>query len=501
MAKLSFFTGNRKRFPYFILFLLARHSGISSVSAQTIPFLKYAAVVAVFSLLSCTGGNRPKLSKDEVVELAREAYIYITPLIYTDVTRVVSPTPDNYLHHQNVFPDHTFRQVVAPNNDTNYSSAFLELGEEPIVVELPDTKGRYYVFPLQDAWTNNFFLPGKRTTGTGVQKYIITGPRWKGKIPEGLTQVQSPTELVWIIGRIQVNSPEDQKDFVYPLQQQFVLKTLSAWQGKATEPAKPNQHKHKLYGNFLPDGIKGKSVVDIVKNIPIENFFNYANALLADNPPFEADGALIERLAAIGIGAGLQFKLAGFDRETQEALAKVPADVYAEFAKPIREGYFGKTTIDPTSKLGDYKTDYNRRALVAYRGLGALPPEEAIYYPYYTDKDGKPLNGANSYRIHFEKGQLPPAQSFWSYTVYNKDRYLVENPIRRYAIGDRNPLTYNKDGSLDLYLSNQSPGEDKESNWLPTGGEAFNLSLRVYTPTEELLKDRSSWNAPQIVKN
>jgi hypothetical protein len=177
-------------------------------------------------MLYCTGGAKVSLSKDEVVALAREAYIFVTPLIYTDATRLSSPTPDNRLYVHRTFPDHTFRQVVAPNNDTNYSLAFLELSKDAVVVEIPDTKGRYYVFPLQDAWTNNFFLPGKRTTGAGAQKYLITAPGWAGEAPEGLTQVKSPTELVWIIGRIQVNSPEDQQQVVYPLQQQFVLKTL-----------------------------------------------------------------------------------------------------------------------------------------------------------------------------------------------------------------------------------------------------------------------------------
>lgn len=450
--------------------------------------------IAVF-LSSCTGNSRTGLSKDEVTALAQEAYLFVMPLIYTDVTRLNYPIPDNYLFAYNVFPDHTFRQVVAPNNDTNYSVAFLELSRDAVVVEIPDTRGRYYVFPLQDAWTNNFFLPGKRTTGTGAQKYLVTPPGWTGETPEGLTRVESPTNLVWAIGRIQVNSPEDQRDFVYPLQQQFVLQTLSAWLDKSGQKA-DSLHRHRLYGNFLPENRDGKSVVDIVKSISTDTFFNYANALLTDNPPFEADSAIVRRMAAIGVGAGLQFDLSGFDRETQKALKQVPADVYAELGKPVEGGYFGKVTFDPAAKKGDYKTDYNLRALVAYRGLGALPPEEAVYYYYATDKDGKPLNGKNRYRIHFDKGQLPPAQAFWSYTVYDSKRYLVENPIRRYAIGDRDPLRYNADGSLDICLSRESPGKAKESNWLPTGSDDFNLTLRIYMPLPEFLENRSVWKDP-----
>jgi hypothetical protein len=432
------------------------------------------------------------------VALAREAYLFVTPLVYTDVTRVVSHVPDNTLYAFDVFPDHTFRRVVAPNNDTNYSLAFLELSEDAVVVELPDTQGRYYVFPLQDAWTNNFFLPGKRVTGTAPQKYLVTGPRWTGDVPPGLTQIKSPTNLVWAIGRVQVNSPEDQRDVVYPLQQQFVVKPLSAWLGDSER--KPSR---RLYGDFIPLDAEGKSVVEVVRNLPIEDFFNYANALLSDNPPFEADSALVRRIAAIGVGAGRTFSLSTFDGETQQALLQTPADVYAEFdvfsvERPsLEKGFFGKTTFDPAAKTGDYKTDYNTRALVAYRGLGALPPEEAVYYSYYTDSDGRPLNGSNRYRIHFEKGGLPPAQSFWSYTVYGADRYLVENPIRRYAIGDRDRLKYNVDGSLDIYLSARSPGKARESNWLPSGDSAFNLSLRIYTPEETFLRDRTAWSDPK----
>ena len=478
-----------------------RNKIILNLDMKRIPIsLKHLLPAAAILLSSyCTGSNKSKPSKDEAIALAREAYLFVMPLIYTDVTRLNYPIPDNYLFSYNIFPDHTFRQVVAPNNDTNYSIAFLELSRDAVVIEIPDTKGRYYVFPLLDAWTNNFFLPGKRTTGTGAQKYLVTPPGWTGVVPEGLTRIESPTSLVWAIGRIQVNSPDDQRDFVYPLQQQFTVKTLSAWLGKSGQKA-DSLHPHRLYGDFLSEvdtaGRYGKSVVDIVKNIPIDRFFNYANALLTDNPPFEADSAIVRRIAAIGAGAGLQFDLSAFDPEAQEALKQVPAEVYAELGKPLEGGYFGKVTFDSAAKKGDCKTDYNLRALVAYRGLGALPPEEAIYYYYATDKAGKPLNGKNSYRIHFEKGQLPPAQAFWSYTVYGSDRYLVENPIRRYAIGDRDPLRYNADGSLDIYLTNNPLGKDKENNRLPTGDGDFNLTLRIYIPAPEFLKNRSVWKDP-----
>jgi hypothetical protein len=453
--------------------------------------MKWSLLLILPVFISCTGKHT--LSEKEVLALVQEAYVYATPLIYTDVTRVSSPVPDNYLHHSNNFPDHTFRQVVAPNNDTNYSTAFLELNDEPFVLEIPDTKGRYYVFPFLDAWTNNFLLPGKRATGTGEQKYFITGPGWTGEVPDGLIHVPSPTNLVWLIGRIQVNSPKDQTQFVTPLQEKFKLQSLSAWQGI---PQNTPDVAHKLYGNYLPENITGKSVVEIVRNIPLEDFFNYFNALLADNPPAVADSSLISRIAQIGIGAGEHFSLAGFNKGTQEVLSHVVADTYAAFDNAGHSAADFGTVADPTARLGVYGTAYNLRALVAYRGLGALPPEEAVYYNYYTDRDGKPLHGSHSYRIHFERNQLPPAEAFWSYTAYDSDRYLIENPIRRYAIGDRDKLKYNSDGSLDLYLSHTSPGAVKESNWLPVSADDFNIVARIYIPTPEFLQDRSRWTDP-----
>ncbi|MCD8164740.1 MAG: DUF1254 domain-containing protein [Bacteroides sp.] len=327
-------------------------------------------------LFSCTTSRKSDLPDDEVIDIARQAYIYAMPLIYTDVTRIFYNEPDNYLHHANEFPDHTFRNVVAPNNDTNYSIAFLQLGEEPVVVELPSIEGCYYVFPLQDAWTNNFALPGTRTTGTGKQKYMVSGPSWQGEVPEGLTHIQSPTNMVWAIGRIQVNSPEDQRQVVAPLQQKFIVKSLSAWQGR--ESGIPS---FKRYGHFVPEDRGNQSVVEIVKSLSIEDYFNYFNALLVDNPPAEADSKMEKQLARLGIGAGKIFSLDNFSAGVKERLSRISEHVYKEIEDISNGGnLFGHDTTDPHGKLGDYKTDYNLRAIVAYRGLGALPPEEALYY-------------------------------------------------------------------------------------------------------------------------
>jgi hypothetical protein len=450
---------------------------------------------AGFALTLSCAHKKSDLTGEEIVSIVREAYLYAAPMIYTDVTRLQSPAPDNRLNYITQFPDHTFKHVVAPNNDTNYSTAFLDLSGEPVVVEIPDTQGRYYVFPLQDAWTNNFALPGKRTTGTGEQKYLITGPDWTGDVPDGLTQIKAPTNLVWAIGRIQVNSREDQESFVIPLQRQFILKPLSGWLAKTPVPAIAAGKKR--YGNYIPADFRGQTVVEVIKSLPIEAYFNYFNELLADNPPFEADSAIIARIARAGIGAGKHFSIDGFDGDTQRELNGLTEAIYKELDEAYLKRDKDRRTTGQGAKVGDYKTDYCGRALVAYKGLGALPPEEAVYYLYVADGDDGGLDGGkHNYRIHFEKGETPPAQAFWSYTVYGKDRYLVENPIRRYAIGDRDRLKYNADGSLDLYFRSESPGKDRAANWLPTPKDAFFIALRIYVPEDAFLKDRAVWKDP-----
>lgn len=471
------------------LLLLGVLVAFSSV-AKTNKHLKFTVPASLIE-------KRIKDEDEEVIKLAKAAYIYGLPIVLTDFTRQVSGIANNVFVYGHKFPDHTSRLVVAPNNDTNYSSAFLDLGNDAVVLTIPDTKDRYFVVPLMDAWTNVFASFGKRNTGTHAQTYVITGPHWHGTIPAGLQQVKSPTDLVWIIGRIQVNSPEDQANFVSPIQDQFKISLLS-------DLGKPNATASKQttrYDVVQPEIKEVQShqltAVQAVKQIPIDRFFNYLNALLVKNPGLPADSALLKRLAKIGIKAGGKFDLNDFDKVTQEAIKNVPNEIYTAFDNV-------KATADFKPKngtqIGHYGADYLTRAAVAYKGLGALPPEEAIYIGYNADENKDLLNGSNNYVIHFAAGKLPPAKAFWSLTMYDKDRYLTDNPIRRYAIGDRNKLKFNQDGSLDIYVQHNDPGAEKESNWLPAPADSFNVTLRIYVPTDEYLNNRSSWVNPPLIK-
>jgi len=459
--------------------------------------LNKLTLLIVLALATINGQAAPKLEKDSVLKIAREAYIYGLPLVLTDLTRIGSGAESNHFYHSNKFPDYTARLVVRPNNDTFYSSAFLDLGAEPVVLSIPDSKDRYFVVPLMDAWTNVFKSFGKRTTGTKAQTYVVTGPKWKGALPQGIEQVKSPTDEVWIIGRYQVNNPEDGKNFVAPIQNTLTAIPLSKWNNTVAPPA-----AHVTYSiekNTVINDLRSRKLtgVQALNKLTTEEYFTYLNELLVKNPGLAADKKVLARFAKIGIQAGKSFTLKSFDAEIQTALNSLAAQLATEFGN--NQSFFrakNDEKIDLT--IGNYGIDYLKRGLVAYVGLGALNPEEAVYRSYSIDADNQLLEGKNQYLLHFDAGKLPPARAFWSLTLYDKDGYLVDNSIDRYAIGDRNKLKYNADGSLDLYIQSQYPGADKKENWLPAPVGGFNLSLRIYWPTEEFLYKDGSWVKPLV---
>jgi hypothetical protein len=436
----------------------------------------------------------------ELISTAKEAYIYGLPLVLTDLTRLASRGNLNEFGHLKVFPDHTFKTVVRPNNDTFYSIAFLDLDNEPIVLNIPDLKDRYAVIPLSDAFTNVFASFGKRTTGTKAQKYVITGPKWKGKLPAGIQEVKSPTDLVWIIGRIQVNSPDDGKNFVGPIQEGLTLAPLSQLNGVVKNNTAPSKITYSVEstnaGKYL---LENRNVLTALKQLSIEEYFNYLNELLVKNPSTEADKPVIEKFAKIGIKAGQKFSIDSFNADLKTALNALPAQILSELDK-FRSSVSTRKNLKPDVTIGHFGTDYLKRASVAYLGLGALGPEDAVYLSYTQDTEEQNLNGQNKYIIHFEPNQTPPSLAFWSITAYDKGGYLIENQIKRYAIGDRSNLKYNTDGSLDIYIQKDSPGVEKDSNWLPVSKDEFNLSVRVYWPKEEYLKT-GNWTKPPIRKN
>lgn len=434
----------------------------------------------------------------EALKAGVEAVVYGLPLMMMDITKekttnVAKPeafaAPINQFVSVRAFPDASFKDVVRANVDTLYSSAFLDLAAEPIVLSAPDTHGRYYLMPMLDAWTNIFASPGKRTTGTKARHFAITGPDWKGALPKGVTELKSPTNMAWIIGRTQTNGPKDYPA-VHKIQDGYTLVPLSAFGKPYTPPA----------GKVDPNLDTKTPPVEQVQKMSAESFFNRMAVLLKSNPPPASDAPILEKLKAIGIVPGEKFdpsKLAPAVANGLESSVKVAMEKLLAASKNTGAPVNGWRV--PPMILGNYGADYGARAVVALIGLGANLPQDAVYPSAFVAGDGKPLDGANKYVIHFDKGALPPVRAFWSITMYDPASFFVANPINRYAISSWMPFKKNVDGSLDIYVQSRSPGKDKELNWLPAGEKDFNLTLRMYWPEEKApsILD-GTWKPPAV---
>jgi hypothetical protein len=438
------------------------------------------------------------LSADEASAIATDAYVYGYPLVTMEYTRramtnVVKPVgtraPMGQLVRMRTYPNASFRDVTAPNADTLYTTGWVDLGKEPYVLSIPDAHGRYYLMPMLDAWTEVFQAPGKRTTGTGPQKYAITGPKWSGTLPAGVTQYKSPTDLVWILGRIYcTGTPKDYKA-VHEMEDKISLVPLSSYGKPYTPPA----------GTVDPAIDMKTAVRTQVNGLDATTYFNLMAQLMKDNPPAPEDAAMVARIAKIGILPGQPFDPGKLSPAAQEALKTVPKAAFGKIMGHFKSAGKLENGWLFTTKTGIYGTDYMGRALITAIGLGANRPQDAVYPTSEHDAAGKPYSGAHKYVMHFEKGQMPPVNGFWSLTMYNAHYFFVANPLNRFTLSARNKLKANPDGSVDLVLQHQSPGKDEESNWLPAPAGKFLLMLRLYWPKETppSLLD-GTWTIPEV---
>lgn len=431
--------------------------------------------------------------------IATDAYIYGYPLVTMEMTRRImtnmatpegNRAPMGQFAKAREYPNASFRDVTAPNADTLYTTAWIDVGKEPWVLSIPDMKGRYFLLPMLDGWTNVFQVPGSRTTGMGAQTYAITGPEWSGSLPAGVKEYKSPTGLVWILGRIYCTGTKDDYVAVHAAQDEFKLAPLSSY-GKAYVPPA---------GKVDPTIDMKKAVREQVNGMDATAYFTLLAQLMKANPPAASDAAALARFAKIGLVSGKEFDA-----------SKLSAD----FAKRIPEIAFDRIMLqfkvnkdvqhidgwNFTTKTGLYGTDYLMRALITAIGLGANRPQDAVYPTSLKDASDRAYEGANNYVIHFDKGQTPPAEGFWSITMYDAGYFFVANPINRYSISARENLKANADGSIDLYIQKDSPGADKESNWLPAPAGKFILMMRLYWPKENTpsILD-GTWTIPPVKK-
>jgi hypothetical protein len=427
-----------------------------------------------------------------------EAYIYGFPMIMMDLTKdaaTATSTPGEITAPVNQFsvmthyPDASFRAVSRTGLDTLFAVAWADLGKEPLVLSVPDTNGRYYVIALFDMWSNVFTSFGKRNTGTGAANFLIVGPGWQGSPPVNVDQVfHSPTRWVWVNGQMQANGPSDY-DAVNALQHQYKLTPLSAW-GNPYAPPESVLPSSKL-------DVKAPPLTQ-VQQMDANTFFGRLARLMKDNPPASADAPTVEKLRKLGIEPGKGFDIAKLDSGTAKGLQRAMS-TFAILQKAIKKLKTVNGWIVIPKDFADYGTDYTTRAGIALVGLGGIRPDDVVYPTAFEDGDGKPFDGTHRYVLHFDKGQTPPTNATWSLAIYDPQGFYVPNSINRYALSAWMPMKYNSDGSLDMYIQSNSPGADKEANWLPAPASGqFNLTVRDYWPTQSVLDN--TYKLPPIKK-
>jgi hypothetical protein len=439
------------------------------------------------------------IDEAEASRIAIEAYHWLYPLVTMDVSRrqltnieagkMPGRGPMNSFAHMRAFPEASFRDVVRPNFDTLYSSAWLDLTNGPVVVSMPDTEGRYYLLPMLDLWTDVFASPGKRTTGTGAGNFVVVPPDWRGTIPQGMSRIDSPTPFVWLIGRIQTNGTAD-LPAVHAIQDAMRIVPLEFF-GRDVPKAAAVAIDHAVDMKTPP--------LRQVHSMTGTDFFARAATILKENPPHITDQPIVARLRRLGFEVGKPFDAATIDLVARNAINAAPKAALAEMQAKLPT--LARTTNGwqmNTDTMGVYGNSYLKRAIVAMVGLGANLPEDAIYPLNIGDSEGRPLDGHNRYRLRFRREELPPVDAFWSVTLYDPEGFQVENDLGRFAIGDRDQLTYAPDGGLELVIQADRPPEGEKANWLPAPRGPFNLTMRLYAPKPAALQ--GGWNPPAVTR-
>lgn len=455
-----------------------------------------AMTIATAAMFPLASQAQSKITPEEAHAIGVEAYIYFYPLLTMDITRkqftniepgkAFGKGPMNMFVSVPQYPPADFKGVVRSNFDTLYSIAWLDLTKEPLVIAAPDTAGRFYLLPMLDMWSDVFASPGWRTTGTEAAQFLVTPPGWTGTVPAGLNQLPAPTPFVWVIGRTKTDGAADYAA-VHKIQAGYTVTPLSRL-GKEAEPVSVN----------IDSSVDMKTPPKIqVDSLSAADYFAYAAELLKVHPAHSTDQPMLAQIKRIGIEPGKSFDMGALAPEVKAALDTVPAQAQSlmkwkvETLARVVNGWSMNTDT-----MGVYGNYYLKRAIVAQVGLGANLPEDAIYPLNMGDAAGKPLDGTNQYVLHFDKGNTPPVNAFWSITLYDPEGFQVGNALNRFAVSSWMPFKNNADGSLDIYFQNESPGKDLEANWLPAPKGPFNLTMRLYGPKAEALNGK--WNPPAV---
>ena len=502
-------------------------------------------VVTVLAVIIVS--RSPSLHTEGAVRAAVDAYIYGYPLVTFDMARrqqtnvAVSDAehaPMGQMIKMRKYLPIDNHCCAAPNADTLYTLVWLDVYEEPWVLSVPDMGDRYYIVPVLDGFSEVILAASSINTGGKAQTYVFTGPGWSGTLPEGVTQVKSQTGILWVLGRIYSTGTPEDYDVVHELQDQFTVVPLSAY-GKAYAPPPV-----VVDADFdMKTAVRAQ-----INSMDIYTYFNYLAHLLKTNPPKPEDAEMVEKLVNIGLVPGEDFdpsKLRALEGQADEPISALAQDelgtkpdvhAQAHFAQGVgtvadqdfdtsKLGSLDRKLIklvpkigllkmalrmkqQPTTNgwlyftegVGNWGTDYLLRGMGNLLGPGWNHAEDAVYPLALKDVDGDAYDGSRAnYVMHFDKGGLPPVDGFWSLTMYDNDLFFVPNAIDRYNLSQRDTFVTNPDGSVDLYIQPESPGKDKEANWLPAPRGEFKLCLRVYGPSKEApsILD-GSWAPPPV---
>ena len=464
------------------------------------------SAASLFSLAAVSGTGRAfdgpiadLIHGSEDFAAASDAYVYGYPLVTMEMTRrvitnVAKPEgtrgPMGSLIKLRQYPDATFRDVTAPNADTLYTTSFFDVGDEPWVLAQPDMGERYFLLPLLSGWTDVFAVPGSRTTGGASQTFLITGPGWSGTVPEGMTELKSPTALVWLLGRIYCTGTPEDYAAVHALQDAFKLQPLSTW-GKDFVPTAT-----------VDAAVDMKTPVrDQVNALSAQAYFALLADLMKRNPPAAADHPALERFARAGLAFDKDFDPTALDARMDTHLPKASFERIMLHFLDSGGDMSRENGWSYTLKAGTYGTDYLQRALVTAIGLGANRPQDAVYPTSLKPNLVESYSGDHKYVVRFAKGALPPVRGFWSLTMYDEGMFFVANPINRYSMSVRTNPVPEPDGSLVIYIQNESPGAAREANWLPAPKGKFHLMMRLYWPDENppSIID-GSWTLPPVTR-
>ena len=419
---------------------------------------------------------------------AVQAYLFGYPLVIMDLTRahhLARTGKPNALSLARQFPTPQFKEVVRPNLDTLYATAFLDTRLGPWQLDLPPNAKRYELVTFLDAWSDVFAAAGTRTHGHLGQRLWVVDPNWQGSVPQGVRLLRAPSRMVWVIGRIQTLGIDDLPT-VHALQDQWVLSSLGAGAAiiapsPATEIASPVQ--------------VDVSPLAQMEAMGTQDFYRRLAALMADNPPRPGDADMVRQLQNLGVEAGKTPSIGLWDRALLSfGRWLTMRSIYRELGKP--SNLVNGWRVSPPG-LGQLGVDYPTRAAAALVGLGANLAQDTLYAQTQQDGNGQALDGSRRYRIRFEAGQWPPVNAFWSVTAYDGHGFLLDHPSQRHLVRSSDPFQAHADGSLELWVQPDPPPHPYTANWVPVvSGQAFTLNLRLYGPQAPALS--KAWSPPPI---